>query len=347
MQVEGVAGPQLIEEGCVALYAMDRLAVMGLVEPLKRLPELIRMRQQLKKHFLENPPDLFIGIDAPDFNLGLEKALHQKGIKTVHYVSPSVWAWRQGRIKGIKESVDLMLTLLPFEAEFYKQHQVPVCFVGHPMADQIPLDLEPNQNTPRKQKKITLLPGSRNKELEYMAPLYCQTAALCYEHCKQAGELLEFTVPLVSLNHKVYFESMIQIYAPKVPFTVQVGQVREAIASADAVLVTSGTATLEVMLHKKPMVVAYKMHPLTYPLVARLVKVPYVALPNLLAQEFLVPEYIQNDATPKALSRMLLHYLNTPEEKNRLVKRFTELHYLLKQGGSQAAAKAIIEHFDQ
>ena len=180
-----------------------------------------------------------------------------------------------------------------------------------------------------------------------MAPLYCQTAALCYEHCKQAAEHLEFTVPLVSLRHKNYFESMIKIHAPEVPFKVQVGQVREAILAADAVLVTSGTATLEVMLHKKPMVVAYKMHPLTYQIVDRLVKVPYVALPNLLAQEFLVPEYIQDHATPTALSRMLLHYLNTPEETLRLSKRFTDLHQALKQGGSQAAAKAIIECFDQ
>jgi lipid-A-disaccharide synthase len=345
LQIEGVAGPQLIQEGCVALYPMDRLAVMGLVEPLKRLPELIRMRKQLKKHFLENPPDLFIGVDAPDFTLGLERALHQKGIKTVHYVSPSVWAWRQGRVKGIKQSVDLMLTLLPFEAEFYKQHQVPVCFVGHPLADQIPLDFEQKPGVNSKKKKITLLPGSRNTELQYMAPLYCQTARLCYEYCKEAGEALEFTVPLVSLSHKKYFESMQQEYAPEVPFTIQVGNVREAIAAADVVLVTSGTATLEVMLHKKPMVVAYKMHPITYQIVDRLVKVPYVALPNLLAQEFLVPEYIQHHATPKALGRMLIHYLNTPEESIRLAKRFTELHQVLKQGGSQAAAAAIIERF--
>lgn len=348
IHIEGILGPQLLEEGGISFYAMDRLSVMGLVEPLKRIPELIYIRQKLKKHFLKHPPDVFIGIDAPDFNLGLERTLHQKGIPTVHYVSPSVWAWRQGRIKSIKQSVDLMLTLFPFEADFYIQNQVPVCFVGHPLADQIPLNIAwPIED--ENQTIIALLPGSRTSELKYMAALYCQTARLFYE-CfiqKNPRQSLRFVVPVTSITHKNYFESMIQQHAPEVPFMVQVGKVRQAIASANVVLVTSGTATLEVMLHKKPMVVAYRMHPITYSIIDRLVKVPYVALPNLLAKEFLVPEYIQQYATPEALSHMLLHYLNSPEECQRLVNRFTELHQQLQQGGSKAAALAILKCLQQ
>jgi lipid-A-disaccharide synthase len=352
--IEGIAGPLMMREGCVALHAMERLSVMGLIEPLRRLPELIMIRKQIQKHFLSHPPDLFIGIDAPDFNLGLERVLHQNGIPTVHYVSPSVWAWRQNRIHGIKKSVDLMLCLFPFEADFYKQHQVPVCYVGHPLAEQIPLHVDVEHakktlglvsNAP--QTIITLLPGSRNSELKYMAPLYCQSAQLLHEQYLQSypGHSLQFLVPLVSEAHQRYFQSIQQKYAPHLSFTVQVGQVREAIAAAEVVLVTSGTATLEVMLHKKPMVVAFQMHPLTFSILKHLVKVPYIALPNLLAQEFLVPEFIQTEATPHSLCRMLMHYLQSPKECERLKKRFTELHLQLKQGGSETAIRAIIERF--
>lgn len=354
LKIEGIGGPQLIREGCVSLAPMERLAVMGLIEPLKRLPELLSIRKRLKKYFIQNPPDLFIGVDAPDFNLNLEKSLHEKGIPTVHYVSPSVWAWRQNRIHAIKKSVDLMLTLLPFEASFYKQHEIPVCFVGHPLADAIPLQIDVarakkmlNLQCNVETKCVALLPGSRTSELKYMSALYCQTARLLHEQylATHPSTTVEFLVPLVSEAHRVYFNAIAKQYAPNVQFKVFLNHVREIIAAADVVLVTSGTATLEVMLHKKPMVVAYCMHPLTYKIVDRLVKVPYVALPNLLAQEFLVPEFIQNHATPKALKHMLWHYLHAPKECERLHQRFTELHRSLQQGGSIAGANAILKQF--
>jgi len=342
VRVEGILGPGLLKEGGFSLYPQDRLAVMGLVEPLKRLPELFRIRRNLVRHFTQNPPDIFIGIDSPDFNLGLEKKLKQQGIPTVHYVSPSVWAWRQGRITGIKQSVDLMLTLFPFEAQFYEQYQVPVCFTGHPLADQIPFSID----TARARtalgitdncRILTLMPGSRNNELKYLAEMFILTA----KHCYQSQPNLHCVIPVVSVEHRDRLQSLWALKAPEVPVQFSVGNAHTAIAAADAVLVTSGTATLEVMLHKKPMVVAYRMHPLTYHIAKHLVKIPYIALPNLLANEVLVPEYIQSKADPESLSKALLAYLDPQYNMQPLIQRYNELHLSLRQNASVKAFQAI------
>jgi lipid-A-disaccharide synthase len=351
LSFEGVLGPRLIQAGGHALYSMERLSVMGLVEPLARLPELWKMRRYLIQHFIHhNPPDIFIGIDAPDFNLGLERKLKEAGIPVVHYVSPSVWAWRQGRIHGIKKSVDLMLTLLPFEAKFYQQHQVPVCFTGHPLADQIPLEISTENArtqlnllrgdpTKKGSSVIAILPGSRNSELKYLAEVFLQTAKLCFSK----NPNLQFVAPLVSEAHKIRFSQLKQLIAPELPMQIRVGNARTAIAAADAVLVASGTATLEVMLHKKPMVVAYRMHPITYQIAKRLVKVPYVALPNLLAEAFVVPEFIQEKANPEQLSQAILDSIHPSFDKESLLKKFNELHLILKRNASDIAANAIVE----
>lgn len=342
IRVEGILGPELLKEGGDSLYPMERLAVMGLIEPLARLPELFRIRSHLIRYFTKNPPDIFIGVDAPDFNLGLEKALKKQGIRTVHYVSPSVWAWRRGRIKTIKKAVDLMLTLFPFEAKFYEEHQVPVYFTGHPLADQI--SISPPSILPKSGRgMIALLPGSRRNELRYLAETFLLTARLCYEK----NPTLQFVMPLVSESHKAYVETLKKLVADEVPIQFLVGGSHLAIAAADVVLVTSGTATLEVMLHQKPMVVAYRMHALSYYIVRGLIKIPYIALPNLLAEEKLVPEYIQNAATPEALSAALLEYLDPEFNDKRvaLVDRFRELHQRLKQDASQRAAEIICDRF--
>lgn len=350
LEFEGVLGPRLIEAGGKALYPMERLSVMGLVEPLKRLPELFLMRRHLIKHFIANPPDIFIGIDAPDFNLGLEKKLKEAGIYVVHYVSPSVWAWRQGRIHGIKKSIHLMLALLPFEAKFYTKHQVPVCFTGHPLADQIPLvtieelktktteareQLHLSQNSPT----IAILPGSRNTEIKYLAEIFLQTAKLCYAK----NPNLQFVMPLVSEKHKEQIFALQQHIAPEVPIKMWINQSRLAITAADVVLVASGTATLEVMLCKKPMVVAYRMHPLTYQIARRLVKVPYVALPNLLSESFLVPEFIQEKAQPEMLAQALLERLAwSPQTLSATFDKYNDIHQTLKKNASKVAAQAIL-----
>lgn len=360
LEFEGVLGPRLIAAGGKALYPMERLSVMGLIEPLKRLPELFLMRRRLIKHFLENPPDIFIGIDAPDFNLGLEKKLKAAGIFVVHYVSPSVWAWRQGRIHGIKKSIDLMLALLPFEAKFYQKHAVPVCFTGHPIADQIPLisneelakktidarkklNLDPNKPT------IAILPGSRNMELKYLASIFLQTAQLCY----QKNPDLQFIMPLASEKHQAQIQVLQQAISsessetpetPKLPIKIVVNQSHLAVEAADCVLLASGTATLEVMLHKKPMVVAYRMHPINYQIANRLVKVPYISLPNLLAEDFVVPEFIQDKAQPEALANALLERLAWPKQKIfDMVENFNAIHQRIRKNASYTAAQAILD----
>jgi lipid-A-disaccharide synthase len=342
LSFEGILGPALLKEGGKTLYPMERLSVMGLIEPLGRLPELFRIRRDLIKHFSTNPPDVFIGVDAPDFNLGLEKKLKEHGITTVHYVSPSVWAWRQGRIKGIKKSVDLMLALFPFEAKFFEAHEVPVCFTGHPLADQIPLEVNTSEakqalNFELSKPLMALLPGSRQNEIKYLAEIFIRSAKLCFAKQKN----LQFIMPLVSENHKTQVEILHQKIAPAVPIKIILGNSHAAMCAADVVLVASGTATLEVMLHKKPMVLAYRMNPMTYWIAKRLVKVPYIALPNLLADKALVPEFIQDSATPENLSNALLKFLAPDFDRTALVEEFKKIHLSLKKNASAVAAKAI------
>lgn len=345
---EGIAGPQMLAAGARSLFPMDRLSVMGIVEVLGRYRELLSIRRQLATYFRQNPPDAFIGIDAPDFTLGLEKQLRAVGIKTVHYVSPSVWAWRQRRVKKIALSTNLMLTLFPFEAGFYQQHNVPVRFVGHPLADTIPLRVDKYAarqalHLPADRELLAILPGSRSNELHYLAQTFIDT--ICWLHARRPD--MQFVVPLANVERRAQFEQALQQARTQhetIPEIILIdGQSREVMAAADAVLLASGTAALEAMLLKRPMVVAYKLSPLTYWLAKRLVKVENVSLPNLLANENLVPELIQHEATPEKLGKAVLHYFENASAANQLDQRFTEIHQSLRQNASEQAAAAILE----
>jgi lipid-A-disaccharide synthase len=340
-EFSGIGGPRMLAQGFHSYFPQDRLAVMGLIEPLKRLPELLRIRKFLREHFIQNPPAVFIGIDSPDFNIPLEGKLKESGIKTVHYVSPSVWAWRQKRIINIASSVDLMLTLLPFEAKFYEDHQVPVEFVGHHLADAIPevVDKVTARKTlglPEEGRIVALLPGSRSGEVERMGELFMRTAVFCIEQ----DPSLQFVIP--AANSDRYRQLHIEL-TEYVDFPIHLlnGHSQEAMAAADVVLVASGTVTLEALLLKKPMVVAYKMATLSYKLLSWLVKTPYISLPNLLAGKMLVPELLQDKATPEALSAAVMNYFENPEEAQALRQTFAEMHGLLKRNASVRAADAV------
>jgi lipid-A-disaccharide synthase len=338
---EGIGGERMLAAGFNSFFSQDRLAVMGLVEPLKRLPELLRIRKSLIRHFSDNPPDVFIGIDSPDFNLTIEEKLKAQGIKTVHYVSPSVWAWRQKRIVKIARAVDLMLTLLPFEASFYEQHQVPVCFVGHPLADDIPL--QPDQAAARQQldipasaKVMALMPGSRGGEVKLLGPLFWQTAQWCWQRDSQ----LRFVVPAASPQRRQQIEAQL-IGFEQLPITLVDGQSHTVMAAADCVLMASGTTTLEAMLLKRPMVVAYKFAWLSYVILSRLVKSPYFSLPNLLADTMLVPEILQDDVTAERLGAAMMRYFEEPQLTQALQQQFTDIHQRIRGDASERAAAAI------
>lgn len=337
----GIGGERMIAEGMSSLYPMERLSVMGLVEPLKRLPELLRIRKNLKQHFLEQRPAVFIGIDSPDFTLNIEAFLKKQAIKTCHYVSPSVWAWRQGRINKIARSVDLMLTLLPFEAEFYQQKNVPVTYVGHPLADVF--DLEPDVQAARQElglegqeQVLALLPGSRSAEVKLLLPVFCKTLLLCHR------DLPGLPVVIAAANEQRR-EEIEQILAEYGLLDVKVitGNSRQIMTAASVVLLASGTATLEAMLLKKPMVVAYKMAPLSYFLISRMIKVPYVALPNLLANRELVPELLQSDAVPEKLRQALLPLLQAGHDYSMQQQVFYQQHQQLRCNANSRAAEAV------
>ncbi len=348
VQVEGVGGSLMLAEGCHSFFPQDRLAVMGLIEPLKRLSELLRIRRFLREHFLANPPDVFIGIDSPDFNMSLEESLRTAGIKTVHYVSPSVWAWRQGRLKKIARATDLVLTLFPFEEKFYRDHadRYPslraVC-VGHPLADSIPMETDSQQaraalSIPSSASVIALLPGSRAGEVERMGRLFLDTARCCI----QKNKSLSFVMPAANKARREQLQVMLENYSD---LTVQLvdGQSQLCMAASDAVLMASGTTTLEAMLLKRPMVVAYKMACLSFAIISRLLKVPYVSLPNLLANKPLVPEFLQEQATAKNLSNALLEILNAPNKAAVMQQAFVEIHTGIRRDASRAAARAILD----
>jgi lipid-A-disaccharide synthase len=337
---EGIGGPKMQAEGFHSLFQMDRLSVMGFVEPLKRLPELLRMRRTVIKRYLENKPAAFIGIDSPDFNANIEFKLHQAGVKTVHYVSPSVWAWRQGRIKKIKKSVDLMLCLLPFEAQFYEQHQVPVRFVGHPLAGQ--LASQPDTQAARQQLSLDsdrpvlcIMPGSRAGEVDMMSEVFLDTAKSLV--ASVAG--LQLVIP--AANNARYAQ-LREILAtrPELEISLILQQSHTAMAASDAVLLASGTTALEAMLLKKPMVVSYKLGALTYKLVSPFIKTPFVSIPNLLANKMLVPELIQDQAKVSHLATAVLNALDKAK-RPALVACFNELHQQLAVESGVIAASAI------
>lgn len=344
IEVEGVIGAEMIGAGCLQLHSMDTLAVMGLIEPITNLAKILRLRRWLIKYIMQDPPDLFIGIDAPDFNLGVEKVLHNAGIQTAHYVSPSVWAWRTGRIKTIKKAVDLMLTLFPFEADFYKKHNVPVCYTGHPTADIVPYEIDKDMAKEElgfnpTDKILAVMPGSRNSELKSMVPIYLQTIKLCLEQ----DPTLKVVVPLVYAVHKEYIEFWKNKIIPELQILYIIKDSFAVMRAADFALVTSGTATLEVMLHKVPMIVAYKTDWVTYQIVKKLIKVKYISLPNLLADASIVPEYIQNEADPKKLAKALLNLIGNVELQNIQKHKFYDLHKELCKNASKTAALAVTE----
>ncbi|HLV17981.1 MAG TPA: lipid-A-disaccharide synthase [Pseudomonas sp.] len=335
----GVGGPRMEAEGLASLFPMERLAVMGLVEVLGRLPELLRRRKQLIADLIAARPDVFIGIDAPDFNLGVELKLRQAGIRTVHYVSPSVWAWRQKRVFKIRDACDLMLTLFPFEAKFYTEHQVPVCFVGHPLADDIPLEADRGQarralGLPEEGAVVALLPGSRGGEVAKLGSLFLDAA----ERLRVLRPELHFVLPCANAERRAQLEQMLA--GRNLSLTLLDGQSHLALAACDAVLIASGTATLEALLYKRPMVVAYKVAPLTYRILKRLVKSPYVSLPNLLAQRMLVPELIQDAATPDSLAQTLAPLIVDGQAQT---DGFDQIHRTLRRDASARAADAVLE----
>jgi lipid-A-disaccharide synthase len=337
----GVGGPLMEAEGLTSYFPMERLSVMGLVEVLGRLRELLARRKKLVADLIEARPDVFIGIDAPDFNLNIELKLRQAGIKTVHYVSPSVWAWRQKRVLKIREGCDLMLTLLPFEAKFYEEKGVPVRFVGHTLADAIPL--EADRGAARAQlglpdgPLVALMPGSRGGEVGRLGALFLDTA----QRLRAMRPGVRFVLPCASPQRRAQIEELLA--GRDLPLTLLDGQSHLALAACDAVLIASGTATLEALLYKRPMVVAYRLAPLTYWILKRMVKSPYVSLPNLLAQRLLVPELLQDDATVEALAQTLSPLIDDGHEQTR---GFDEIHRTLRRDASNQAADAVLQLID-
>ncbi len=339
----GVAGPQMIEVGCRALYPVEKLSVMGLVEVLGHFRELLGIRKKLFQYFSANPPDVFIGVDAPDFNLPLERKLKEAGIPTVHYVSPTVWAWRQSRVKSIAKSVDLMLTLFPFEADFYREHDVPVKFVGHPMADLIPMNSDKTLareqlNLPQDREIIALLPGSRVSELKHHSQTMIATAQWCLEH----RSWLRFVAPMATKKTRKIFEHTLSQINPQLPITIIDGQSREAMMASDAILLASGTAAHEALLIKRPFVVMYKMATISYLIMRAMIKSPYISMPNMLAGREVAPEFIQHQAQPEKIGKVLIDYLEHPEKAEALNEVFSDIHETLRQDANTSAADAVL-----
>ena len=338
----GVGGPLMQAEGLTPYFPMERLSVMGLVEVLGRLRELLARRKKLVADLIAAKPDVFIGIDAPDFNLNIELKLRQAGIKTVHYVSPSVWAWRQKRVLKIREGCDLMLTLFPFEARFYEEKGVPVRFVGHTLADAIPL--EADRAAARAElglpdgPLVALMPGSRGGEVGRLGALFLDTA----QRLRALRPGVRFVMPCASPQRRAQLEELLA--SRDLPLTLLDGQSHLALAACDAVLIASGTATLEALLYKRPMVVAYRLAPLTFWILKRMVKSPYISLPNLLAQRLLVPELLQDDATVEALAQTLSPLIEGGEEQTR---GFDEIHRTLRLDASNQAADAVLNLIGQ
>ena len=344
LQAEGIAGPRMQRQGCHSHYAMERLSVMGIVAILKRLPELLGVRKRLCRQWLHDKPDVFIGIDAPEFNLGLEEKLRAGGVPTVHFVSPSVWAWRKKRIFKIQRAVDLMLTLFPFEQPIYQQHGIAVAHVGHPLADQIALDnpaapARAALGIPLDARVLALLPGSRGSELKFLALPFIQAA----QQLQQQDPSLHIVVPCASAARRAQFEQALAEAGGLRQLHVLDGQSQQAMCAADTILLASGTATLEAMLIKRPMVVAYRVSAFSYAIFKRMLTIGRFALPNLLAGKDVVPELIQDDCTADKLAAAVRRQLNaTLDEKATLLREFTSIHEQLRGDAGARAAEAVL-----
>lgn len=345
VECEGVAGRAMADAGCAVLADSSALAVMGLVEPLREIPRLLKLRRELIRRWTSSPPQVFVGIDSPDFNLGLEIALKRAGIRTVQYVSPSVWAWRQGRIAKIARAVDRVLCLLPFEKAFYDAHGVAADFVGHPLADR----LEPHPPDPRLRESLGLpsscvvavLPGSRGSEVARLGPVFAETCRCLLQRRPDAG----FVAPMASKALRERFEGMLERAGVTSHFRLLDGDAHAAMRAADVVLLASGTAALEAALLGRPIVAAYRLAPLTYALARslRLVKVRHFTLPNLLTGEPMVPEFLQGGANPQALSQSLEALLGAPERRAEITREFAKLRDQLARGADRLAAQAVLE----
>ncbi len=338
----GMAGPKMIAAGCEAWAHSDQLGVMGLFEVLTHLPRLLQLRSSLLQRIEAARPDVFVGIDVPDFNLGLAKPLKRAGIRTVQYVSPQVWAWRQGRVRSIGQACDLILCLLPFETEFYAKHGVQAEFVGHPLADQIPLEVDRagarrTLGIAEDARVVALLPGSRLGEVERLGADF--VAAAQWLRARRPG--LEFLAPMASARVRAVFAQ----HSHGLPVRILDGQAQVALAAADAVLVASGTATLETLLSKRPMVVAYRLGAVTAFLLQHLglIKVPYFSQPNLLLGRRLVPEFFQDAVTGPALGAALLEELENRTASAEMIAEFARVHRLLRRDGAAHAAAAVLK----
>ncbi|MGL0938351.1 lipid-A-disaccharide synthase [Vibrio vulnificus] len=338
----GIGGPKMIAQGCQSLFDMEELAVMGLVEVLGRLPRLLRVKAELVRYFTENPPDVFVGIDAPDFNLRLELDLKNAGIKTVHYVSPSVWAWRQKRIFKIAKATHLVLAFLPFEKAFYDKFNVPCEFIGHTLADAIPLE---SDKAPAREflgleqdkQWLAVLPGSRGSELKMLSQPFIETC----KKLKQVFPDLGFVVALVNQKRREQFEQAWKEYAPELDFKLVDDTARNVITASDAVMLASGTVALECMLLKRPMVVGYKVNAFTAFLAKRLLKTQYVSLPNILSDSELVKEYLQEACTPENLFAEVSNLLVS--DNQTMLDKFAEMHHWIRKDADQQAANAVLK----
>jgi lipid-A-disaccharide synthase len=343
----GIAGPKMISEGATSLFPIEKLSVRGYVEVLRHLPGLLKIRKQVFKSILNSRPDLFIGIDAPDFNFALERKLKRKGIKTIHYVSPSIWAWRKGRIGKIRRAVSHVLALFPFESAIYEEAGIPVSYVGHPLADIIPI--EPNKADAREQLKlkshqlvIAMLPGSRQSEVKQLADLFVKTAKQILDTMPE----VQFLVPLITRETRKIFEQAIYENQgeEQLPIQILFGHAHLAMEAADAVIVASGTATLEAALYKRPMVITYRMPWLSWKILKRMNYLPYVGLPNVLAGRFVVPELLQKEATPEKIADATIKLLEDKPLIEEIRKEFTEIHHRLRQNTEEKAAAAILAY---
>lgn len=342
-RIAGIAGPRMLSAGATTIDSMETLSVGGIVEVVKHLPEILSLRRRLVDACLKEKPDIFIGIDAPDFNLGVEKRLKRAGIKTVHYVSPSIWAWRPERIKTIRAAVDHMLLILPFETAIYREAGIPASYVGHPLADQIPLLVD--QAGVREmldigdgKRVLAILPGSRQREVEALASLFVKTASMLFERYPD----ICFLVPFVSRETRQRFEK--EIWDQEVqhlPWRLMFGHSHEAMMAADVVLLASGTAALECMLAHRPMVVSYRVAPMTYRLVKRKYMLPYVSLPNIIGKRHLVPEFLQEEAQPENLVQAICAYLDDARLASMISDQFALMHGELRCDAAERAAAAL------
>ena len=349
MQFSGIGGPKMAAQGFVSDFPMERLSVRGYTEALLHYREIMGIRRRLATRMLAERPSLFIGVDSSDFNLGLERQLRNAGIPAIHYVSPAVWAWRRWRVRRIARSVNHILCMFPFEAPLYDKAGVPATYVGHPLADVIPLDPKKDEakaqlRLPARKLIVALLPGSRRSELRHMAVAFLLAA----HRFRQEVPEVHFVCPMVTRETRDMFERAVyEQQQTELPLTLMFGHSHEALAAADLALVASGTATLEAALFKTPMVIAYRQSPLSWALMRTMLYLPYVGMPNILAGEKLVPELLQGDAGPAALAGALLALLRDTAAQKRQVERFHEIHQQLRQNTAQKAADAILNILDR